>query len=278
MARKKTRARWGDGQIIQVDDNKFLVRASAGFDADGRRIRPSRVVYGSLTEAKRVLRQLQRELDDESYVAPDDMTLGEWLREWFRAEYGCAIGDPRETILKTAKKSGTTASRYESIIRLHLIPELGEVPIQHLRTTHLRRYFDKLGKTQSMTTLELHYMVLHSALDAAVMERLVRENVASNMMGKPARSREDSPADVLENCWEAEEAARFLAAAREAGPQWAAFFALALDSGMRKGELCALQWKDIDWETGTIRIERSLVRASKEPIFGPVKKDRKSVV
>ncbi|MGE5571668.1 MAG: tyrosine-type recombinase/integrase [Bacteroidota bacterium] len=274
MTRRKTRARWGDGQIEQLGEDKWLVRASGGIDADGRRVRPPRIVYGSLTQAKRALRELQRELDDGSYIEPSDLTFGDWLRECFQAEYGCAVGDPREAILKTAKRSGTTASRYESIIRLHLIPELGRVPIQRLRTTHLRRHFDRMGKTQSMATLELHYMLLHSALDAAAMERLVRENVASNMMGKPARGSEDSPAYVLENCWDADEAAKFLAAAREAGPQWAAFFTLALDSGMRRGELCALQWRDIDWEAGTIRIERSLVRASKDPILGPVKNRR----
>ncbi|HHV61108.1 MAG TPA: site-specific integrase [Firmicutes bacterium] len=272
--RKSERAGWGEGQIQQLAEDKWLVRASGGTDAGGRRIRPSRIVYGSRRTAVSALRQLQEELDTGTYIPPENMTLGDWLREWFQAEYGCAVGDPRETILKTAKGSGTTASRYESIIRLHIIPSIGNVPIQRLRSTHLRHYFDEVGKTQSMTTLELHYMVLHSALDAAVKERLVRENVASSMMGKPTRDRNDSPADVLENCWEAEEAARFLAVAKEAGPQWAAFFTLALDSGMRKGELCGLQWKDIDWEAGTVRIERSLVRASKEPVFGPVKNRR----
>lgn len=46
--------------------------------------------------------------------------------------------------------------------------------------------------------------------------------------------------EIVENCWDAEEARRFLEVAREAGPQWAAFFALALDTGMRKSELCGL--------------------------------------
>ncbi|MEW6229119.1 MAG: site-specific integrase [Bacillota bacterium] len=277
MARKRATRAWGDGQIKQLGQDKWLVRASGGTDADGRRIRPSQVVYGSQAQAKRVLRELQGELDGGTYIAPEDMTLGDWLREWFQAEYGCEIGDPRGTILETAK-AGTTAGRYESIIRLHIIPAIGNVPVQRLRTTHLRRYFDEIGKTQSMATLELHYIVLHSALDAAVRERIVRENVASSMMGKPTRDRDDSPVDVLENCWEADEAARFVATAREAGPQWAAFFTLALDSGMRKGEICALMWKDIDRDAGTIQIERSLIRASKQPLFGPVKNRRPRTV
>lgn len=274
MARKRETRSWGDGQIIQVAEDKYLVRVSGGTDADGNRIRPSRMVYGPRTKAQRVLRELQRELDDDTFVPPEDMTLGAWLREWFQAEYGCEIGDSRKTILEMAKGSGTTAARYESIIRLHIIPAVGKVPIQRLRTTHLRRCFDELGKTQSMATLELHYVLLHTALDAAVRERLVRENVASNMMGKPTRDPKDTTKDVLANCWEADEAAQFLAWVKNAGPQWAALYTLALDSGMRKGELCALQWKDIDWQAETVRIERSLVSASRRPRFGPVKNRR----
>jgi len=163
---------------------------------------------------------------------------------------------------------------YESILRCHLIPALGRVPIQRLRTTHLREYFDEKSQVLAMATLEQHYIIINAALDAAVREGLIRENVAKRMTGKPRADKSDSPRDVLENCWDADEAQRFLAAAREAGPQWAALFTLALDSGMRKGELCGLQWRDIDWQAGTVRVERTLLRAGREPVFGPVKNRR----
>jgi integrase len=51
---------------------------------------------------------------------------------------------------------------------------------------------------------------------------------------------------VLKHCWEAEEARRFVRMAKELGPQPSAFYTPALDSGARKGELCGLQWKDIE--------------------------------
>jgi integrase len=64
---------------------------------------------------------------------------------------------------------------------------------------------------------------------------------------------------------------RFLAAARADRPQNAALFALALDSGGRKNELCGLQWSDVDVERGTVTFLRQLTRTGRNPEFGPVK-------
>ena len=59
--------------------------------------------------------------------------------------------------------------------------------------------------------------------------------------------------------------------ARAAGPQPAAFYALALDSGARKGELCGLRWTDMDLASGKLRIVRQLLTPGAAPVFGPPK-------
>lgn len=259
MAKKKTRAQWGDGQVIQLAEDKYLVRASGGTDADGNRIRPARTVYGSRAQAFRVLRELQRELEQNEYVPSQDLTFEQWLKEWLEAE-------PKQ-------KAPGTYELYKRTAEKHVIPTLGRIKLQRIRTTHLRQYFNEKGSL-AMSTLQQHYIIIHSALEAAVHEGLVRENIAKKMMGKPRVDKTESPEDVLMNCWEAEEAQRFLAAAQEAGPQWAAFFTLALDSGMRRGELCGLKWQDVDWSDGAITVQRSLRIASRAPEFGPVKNRR----
>ncbi len=98
-------------------------------------------------------------------------------------------------------------------------------------------------------------------------------NAASIVVGKP-RIRRDH-ADVAQNCWEAHEAQKFLIAAKAAGPRPAAFYAVALDSGARKGELCGLQWSDLDFDKGTVRFVRQLIETDAEgaPVFGPIKND-----
>ena len=79
-----------------------------------------------------------------------------------------------------------------------------------------------------------------------------------------------------------EEARRLLAAAKEAGPRVAAFYALALDSGARLGELCGLKWTDIDLEAGRLTIARQLIASkvseSGEVNFGPPKTGRSRTV
>jgi integrase len=91
------------------------------------------------------------------------------------------------------------------------------------------------------------------------------------VIGKPAIRRDHDR--LRQNCWEADEARAFLVAAKAAGPQPAALYAFALDSGARKGELCGLQWGDLDLEKGTVTFVRQLVRPGRAPVFGPIKND-----
>jgi integrase len=97
----------------------------------------------------------------------------------------------------------------------------------------------------------------------------VQRNVASLVIGKPHRP--EGREDVLQHCWEVEEARKFIAAAKQMGAQPAAFYTLALDSGARKGELCGLKWTDIDLDAGTMAIVRQLIKPGPSPIFGPLK-------
>lgn len=74
--------------------------------------------------------------------------------------------------------------------------------------------------------------------------------------------------------WCADEARRFLTAARADGPQSGAFYTLALETGMRKGELYGLQWADVDLERSRVSVVRQLIVVGPEPTFGPPKNGR----
>jgi integrase len=71
--------------------------------------------------------------------------------------------------------------------------------------------------------------------------------------------------------WDFDEARKILTAAEASGKQTSAFFALALDSGARKGELQGLRWSDVDLTTGAMTIERQLPTPGEKPEFGPTK-------
>jgi integrase len=97
-------------------------------------------------------------------------------------------------------------------------------------------------------------------------------NPAGDVDERPRRTRD--PEAARTNCWSRDEARRFLTAARDAGPQTAALYTLALETGMRKGELCGLAWTHVDLEAEQIAIERQLTKPGPAPVFGPPKNGR----
>ncbi len=160
-----------------------------------------------------------------------------------------------------------TCETYASVIARHLKPHLGHFRLCDLRASHLQAYYQ--GSSLSLATLEQHHTILFSALKAAQKQDLIPRNAADLVIGKP-RAKE-SHEDVQHHCWTAEEAKKFLDAAKQAGPQPAAFYAVALDSGARKAELCGLKWEDLDLEKRTMAVVRQLVKAGPTPLFGPPK-------
>lgn len=177
-------------------------------------------VKGTKRDAEKKLAELLHDVNRSQYVEPSTLTLGEWLTEWL------------ETAIKPPNKRLRTYETYKSVIERHLKPALGHLRVQQLKPTDLKRYYTE--EALSSTTLEPHHPLLHSALKAAQLQGLVQRNVASLVIGKPHRP--EGREAVFHHCWEVEEARQFISAAKDLGPQAAAFYTLALDSGARKGE------------------------------------------
>lgn len=223
----------------------------------GARIRKRKwsTFRGTKQQAERELNDRVRAADRGEFVEPSKMTLGEWLKEW------C------DKAIKPPMKAQSTYDGYKRIITAHINPKLGAHRVQALKPLDIEAYYGGL-KGLAPATVQVHHAILHSALAAAVKSNLVTRNVAALVSNKPKKIAQE---DVLDHVWSAEDAARFLIAAKQAGPQPAAFYTLALDSGARKGELAALQWSDLDLTTGKLTIRRQLLKGGAEPVFGPTK-------
>jgi integrase len=114
-------------------------------------------------------------------------------------------------------------------------------------------------------------VILSSALQIALADGLVVRNVA-RAVGKRQRPTNLNEADPKLNCWSLAEAQTFLAAAKHAGAQHAALFHFAIDTGMRRGEICGLRWTDVNLEAATVRVEQQLLNWKTDPpVFGPPK-------
>ena len=145
-----------------------------------------------------------------------------------------------------------TYERYEEIVRLHIVPELGQYQLQKLIAQHLQRFYaKKLDEGLSATTVTSFHNVLHKALDTAVKWNLVARNVCDLVSSPHATHFEIQPLSL-------EQINKLLMVAR--GHYMEAIFTLALATGMRRGELMGLKWQDINFESSTLQVRRILSR------------------
>lgn len=248
------------GSIRKRSKNSWLITISNGFVIDPETKKKTRsqqyyTVVGTKEEAKRKMNELEYALYHGEYVEPTKITFGEWLDEWLK------------TIVSSGKRRPRTIETYNSVIKNHVKPALGHIPLQKLQAIQIQSYYN--SSKLSSTTKEQHHTIIHSALEAARKLGYLNRNVASLVPDKPHKP--DSPEEVIQNCWTADEARKFLEAAKKTSLQTYTFYRLALETGMRKGELCGLKWSDVNFPGSCIVVTRTLIKPGSEPVFGPPK-------
>ena len=145
-----------------------------------------------------------------------------------------------------------TFERYEQYVRVHAIPALGRIRLGRLTPQHFQRlYQEKLAAGLSPTTVSHLHTVLHGAFAEAVRWGLLSRNVVA--LARPPRK-----VHVEVVALTVEQARALLAAA--AGTRFEVLFILALKTGMRRGELLALRWKDVDLDKEVLQVRGTLRR------------------
>jgi integrase len=169
-----------------------------------------------------------------------------------------------ETIQATVRVS--TALRYDQIVRLHLIPELGRHRLAALKSADIQAFYaHKLAARLRPATVRKMHNVLHRALTQAVRWGEVPRNVV-DAVDPPAVPREELHPPTPE------EIARLLDAAHAAKDDLASLWTAAFYTGCRAGELLGLKWSDLDLDTGTLKVQRTLLGAKDcVPRFGEPK-------
>jgi len=206
----------------------------------GRRQQKSQTIRGTKRDAERVLREVLLSLEQGSYVKPNKVTIGEWLRKWLKDYVSINTTD-------------RTQESYYSTVERHLIPSLGRVAITDLQAQHIQSYYaEKLNKGRadgkgglSARSVVYHHRILSKALGYAVKMGVVVRNVADVV--QPPRVQR-----VTMSTLSSEEATRFLDAARET--DYYVYLATLLYTGLRRGELLALRWRNLDLDSGTLTV------------------------
>ena len=229
------------GSIRQRSKGSWEIFYDMGADpVTGKRRQKSQTVKGTKRDAQRRLREVLLSIEQSSYVKPNKITLGEWLSQWLRDYVSMNTTD-------------RTQESYSYIVEGHLIPSLGKVVLADLQPQDVQRYYaEKLNKGRtdgkgglSGRSVVYYHRILSKALDYAVKMGVVVRNVAN--LVEPPRVKK-----VTMNTLSTEEVTRFLEAAKET--DYYVFFATLLYTGLRRGELLALRWRNLDLIKGNLTV------------------------
>lgn len=222
--------------------------------AKGKSKRIIRRIEGRQSDAQQLMAKLMTELHQGTYIEPARVTVGDWLDTWLN-DY------------KKMELLQTTWESYETQVRVHLKPAIGKLNIQDLRPDHLQKlYNEKVEAGLSPRSARYIHVVINSALKQAVKNQLVLRNVAE---ATTLPKREKSQARALTMAGQA----LFLEVIRK--DRLAPAFLLLLTTGLRRGELLGLRWRNIDLTNKVLSVEENLVISREHTtLYQPPKTER----
>ncbi len=247
MARPKRRKN-GDGTVRLRKDGRWEARVVIGYDEKGLP-KTKNVLAKTKTECVEKLQALKagQDIPNKKRCSPT-MPFGEWVDFWYR------------TYIKNSLAI-TTQITYEERIYKQIIPKIGKTPLNQITTGLLERFYAHLKADGRLVRREIYGTGLansvirsihahcRAALEKAVAEKLLRRNPAEHCKLPPKKYPE---VQILRP----DEMQRLLMQAYVDG--YYEMFLLDLSTGMRRGELLALQWKDINFEENTITINKQV--------------------
>jgi len=224
-----------EGKVLKRGKSYSIIYDIGRDPVTGKRKQKWETVKGTKRDADRVLRERLRSIEMGTYVQPTKITVGEYLVQWL------------ENYQPNLSPRGF--ERYEGIIKRHLIPGLGSILLTQLRPEHIQKHYTFKLKGLSANTVRYHHAVLHVALNTAVKWGLLIGN-PSDAVTPPRKQRTEM------QIWDNDDISRFLEVAKDT--PYYALFHTALFTGMRRSELLALRWQDVDLILGQVYVSRGL--------------------
>ena len=248
MAKKRAN---GEGNIRKRKDGRWEGRYTAGYESEtGKRIIKN-VLGKTQAEVKEKLAQAQQESAGLDVGRSEDYTVASWLKSWYE-------------LYAKPNVRPATADRYQLIIETYTIPRIGKIKLNKLTSRDLQKLYKDLmerGRIQkrsgkgnpglSSTTVRSVHLTLHCAFERAVKERLIPRNPTDDCIAPKVQK-------VEMKTLRPEHLKSYLDAADARGVL--PMFYLELVSGLRKGELVALLWDDLDIQNRTISVSKQYIK------------------
>jgi integrase len=247
------------GNITRRGRASWRLKIEIASNEPGKRRYHTETIRGRRQDAERRLTALLREEDAGVRVEPDKRTVEEYIADWLgRSSKKNEAPPPTPSGI-----SPKTAERYRELAEAYIYPHLGATTMQKLRPVQVAEWQELLlksggakGRPLSAQTVNHARRVLHRALERAVATEVLGRNVVANIDAPKVERMDESGAIKEIEILTANEIVEALQ--KLAGHPLHAIVDTALASGMRRGELLALDWPSLDLETRKVKVRRSL--------------------
>lgn len=234
----------GSGTITQRSDGRWEAKFIVGYDpSTGKAIRKS--FYGKTkTECAKKLRAATAAVDNGTYTETKDMKLSQWLETWLE-------------LYTTSIRPGTLRT-YVNNVNKHIVPAIGGIKLNALKPHLIQKFIKGLEDAEdglSAKSIRNVHGTLHKALEEAVRVEYIPKNPADKTILPKAEKPKVQPLS-------GEEINLFLHAIQDT-PNEDLFF-VALWTGMRLSEILGLQWSCVNFDDGTILVDKQLSWKRKE--------------
>lgn len=227
------------GSIQDRGNGSYLLVYHLGYDSKGKRIRKTRTIKAkNPTEAKKKLAAFVTEIETGQYVAPSHTKFADYVNIW------------RKQAVK--KLSPNTLETYTYSLEGRILPSLGHYKMEDITHVHINDFLESLENVISSATIKKYYNILSSIFKLAKKNEIIKNNPMEKAEIPSVKYKEGE----VYNSKELKHLYQLLN--KEENKQMVLIIKMALKTGMRKGELLALQWDDIDFNTNTIHVRHSL--------------------
>jgi len=232
---------------IRKRGSTYSIVVDIGRDENGKRKQKWFSGYKTKKEAERALADIIAKIEKGEYFEPKKITLSQFLDEWL-------------DVYCRPKLAPKTYKSYSEIVRLYFKPILGHIELTKLNPAVIQRYYNMLKEEKQLsdTTINYHHRLLRNALKHAVKWQYISKNPCDAVDAPKKRK-------VEMKVWSKEDIKK----AEEIFSDTPIFLhvMLAIYTGMRLGEICALKWEDINFQEGTCIVRRTIQRVNKEIII-----------
>ena len=245
----------------------WYVVIDLGRDADGKRKQKWHGGFRTRKEAEFARTRIVGDLHDGTYTAPAKLTLRQWVEDkWLPT-------------VRTQVKPSTFES-YERNMRHHVLPTLGGRVLRDVGSGQLNALYATLLATGrrsgagglSPKTVRYIHTIIHKALSDALDAGLIPANAAER--AKPPKPQARAASEI--KVWQAHELRHFLEQTNEHRLRTA--WHLAAMTGMRRGEVLGLRWKDVDHDNQRLQVRQAIVSVAYEIIVSTSKNHRARVI